>query len=104
MYMATLNSSITIKLTSSQKLNVSVPQNHYPRTLAHQLPPPHYAVTAEVMFHFQILHLPHLVLHLKQKEKHTHIKFNCQPTATLHTGTNMSQDGIVNIVTEVLVG
>ena len=104
--MATLNSSITIKLTSSQKQNVLVPQNHYPRTLGHQLPPPHYAVTAEVMFHFQILRLPHLVLHLKQKEKHTHthIKFNCQPTATLHTGINMSQDKTVNIVTKVCVG
>jgi hypothetical protein len=62
-------------------------------------------VTAEVMFHFQILHLPHLVLHLKQKRKtHTHIKFNCQLTATLHTWINMSQDSRVHIVTEVSVG
>ena len=72
MYIGTLNSSTTIKLTSSQKQNVLVPQSHYPMTLDHQLPPPHYAVTVEVTFHFQILHLPHLVLHLKQKEKHTH--------------------------------
>ena len=81
-----LNSSVTIKLTSSQKQNVLVPQNHYPKTLGHQLPPPHYAVTAEVTFHFQILHLPHLVLHLKQKRKtHTHtlsLTANQQPHCT----------------------
>lgn len=103
MYMAMHYSSIIIQLTSFQKQNVLVPQNHYPRTLGHQLPPPHYAVTVEVTFHFQILHLPHLVPHLKQK-RNIHIKFNCQPTATLYTGINMSQDSTVNTVTEVLVG